>query len=112
MRKARENFDELAGLTIERVFEIDNYRVVTFTDDTYAAFLSIGSEDRSAPELTELDERPYEDETTNLYVESGIWSAKELQAWKDERNERSRRYDAEHALREREQYERLKAKFG
>jgi hypothetical protein len=112
MKTPIESFDALVGKTIERTFEFEETRVLTFSDGTYAGIRSeTGYEgEREAPALTEVSlEYSYQAERLLKYGFVSQADVDEFQRKVAASNEASQRLAEE---MERAQYERLKAKFG
>lgn len=111
MRTAR-NGDELIGMTIAALAEIDDHLVLRFTDGTYAGFHLVTSDGECAAQIDALDENPTQERIAREYLEFGLYTSEEFAAWQQRRDATLVCYETRRNLEERATYERLKAKFG
>jgi hypothetical protein len=111
MRQHISNFEDLAGKTIEAATVVDLQVLLTFTDGTYAAIVSI-EEDGCihAPELTTAKRDTARQ--ADVLGALGIANQADKTQWKRERDVMEAILTEAQERNERRDYERLRAKFG
>lgn len=115
MMKVVDDWEKLAGKTIEKVEELSDDMALVFSDDTYAVVRSGPNYDgdRSAPELNEVEEprRWTHESTAYALAQLGIWSNEDYVKWKLLRETGAQEDKETSETRERALLAQLKAKY-
>jgi hypothetical protein len=111
MRQLLKTFEELVGRTVEGVYIIDDYRVLTFTDGTYAAMWSYSENGCGIPEIGEMPYMPSSKDQMRQLLAATIFTQEDADKWLADEAASSQQYEEQHEQEERDQLARLKAKY-
>jgi hypothetical protein len=110
MRQIKQS-EDLVGLTIKDIHEYNDRRIITFTDGSFAAFMSAGWEIRTAPELDDEFETPYCEKVARHLLQIDVYDQNDFDQWVRESREKEEREAERTRKKELESLARLKEKY-